>query len=188
VQSVVVNAGSAQRSQVTNLTVTFGSTVTLPANLADAFRLTKIGGGDVTLSVDLSTSTATQTIARLTFSGALTDNGSLLDGRYQLTVRGDQVYNSYGLLDGDADGVAGGNYVSPDDVAGGTGLRLYRLYGDATGDGVVDLSDLQSFRGSFNAGTGDPAYLTYLDADGNGVVDLVDLQQFRSRFNVSVFP
>ena len=92
-------------------------------------------------------------------------------------------------LDGDGNGTAGGAYQSPDDTAaGGPGqLRLYRLFGDATGNGVVDLVDLAAFRGTFNAGAGSPAYLDYLDADNNGTVDLVDLGEFRSRFNASVF-
>jgi regulation of enolase protein 1 (concanavalin A-like superfamily) len=188
VQSVAVNDGADQRSQVTSLTVTFGSTVTLPANAADAFRLSRVGGGDVPLMVDLSQSTATQTVARLTFSGSLTEGGSLMDGRYQLTVRGGVVYNGFGFVDGDADGTAGGDYVSPADELGGTGLRLYRLFGDATGDGVVDLADLGQMRGTFNAGVGEPAYLAYLDADANGTVDLSDLGQFRSRFNQNLFP
>jgi hypothetical protein len=64
---------------------------------------------------------------------------------------------------------------------------LYRLFGDATGNGLVDLSDLAAFRGTFNAGTGSPFYLDYLDADHNGTVDLADLGAFRSRFNRSVF-
>ena len=65
-------------------------------------------------------------------------------------------------------------------------MKLYRLFGDADGNGVVDMIDLQSFRGSFNVGTGSPAFLEFLDADHNGVVDLVDLSQFRSRFNINL--
>ena len=65
---------------------------------------------------------------------------------------------------------------------------LYRLFGDATGNGVVDLVDLQAFRSTFNVTSGNPGFLAYLDADNNGVVDLVDLQSFRSRFNQSLFP
>jgi hypothetical protein len=190
VQSVVVNDGSAQRSMVTSLTVTFASTVTLPADPTTAFKLTQVGGGGaVTLTADLSQSTATKTIVRLTFSGSLTENGSLADGRFKLTVDADLIFNGYGFLDGDGDGTAGGDYVSPTDTAGGgTGqLALYRLFGDASGDGTVDLTDLESLRTTFNAGVGNPSYLAYLDADNSGSVDLVDLGQFRSRFNVSVF-
>ena len=68
-----------------------------------------------------------------------------------------------------------------------TALHLYRLFGDATGDGVVDLSDLTAFRSTYNAGTGNLAYVSYLDADNSGVVDLTDLTEFRNRYNHSVF-
>src|SRR6185503_13152522 len=95
VSSVVVNGGAAQRSQVTDLTVTFTGLAILPTNPAAAFQLTRVGPGDstgdVTLAVDLSASTATQTIARLTFGGALTEFGSLTDGLYQLTILSAQV-------------------------------------------------------------------------------------------------
>ena len=69
-------------------------------------------------------------------------------------------------LDGDANGAAGGDYALTGTQANG----LFRLFGDATGNGVVDLSDLAAFRGTFNAGAGNPAYLDYLDADGSGGV------------------
>src|SRR5207249_2625935 len=65
IQSVLVNQGSQQRSVVTGLSVAFSTLVTLPANPAAAFRLTRTGPGgpvgDVTLNVDLSGSTALQT-------------------------------------------------------------------------------------------------------------------------------
>ena len=67
-------------------------------------------------------------------------------------------------------------------------MKLYRLFGDATGNGVVDLSDLAQFRLTFNATSLDPQYLNYLDVNNNGVVDLTDLAQFRTRFNVVVLP
>jgi hypothetical protein len=75
---------------LTDLTVTFTGLATLPANPADAFRLTRTGPtgptGDVTLAVDPSASNATQTVARLTFSGSFTASGSLVDGSYTLAT------------------------------------------------------------------------------------------------------
>jgi hypothetical protein len=118
-----VDDGSAQRSRVASLTVIFSTVVTLPANPAQAFRLARTGpgtpAGEVTLAVDLTGSTATQTVARLTFSGALTESGSLTDGN--------------------GDGRSGGDYT----------LALYRLYGDATGDRRVDNADFFQFRTRF---------------------------------------
>jgi hypothetical protein len=155
-----------------------------------AFQLTRAGGGPVG---GFTTSAATiggVTVVTLgNFTGAETDGGSLADGRYTLTVAAAAVTANGMPLDGNGDGTSGDSYVSPaDTAAGGPGqLRLYRLFGDATGNGVVDLSDLVALRGTFNAGLGSPVYLHYLDADGNGTVDLADLGEFRSRFNRSVF-
>src|SRR5205807_4185167 len=74
VQSVTTDNGTAQRSMVRSVTVTFSGLVTFAGPAANAFQLTRTGPGatgNVTLAVDLSGSTATQTVARLTFSGAL---------------------------------------------------------------------------------------------------------------------
>jgi hypothetical protein len=183
IESVVVNGGAAQRSRVTEVTVTFNAVVTFaggPGNAAAAFRLTRTGpggpAGDVTLAVDLSGSTATQTIARLTFSGPLTEFGSLLDGRYTLTVLSAQVSAGGQPLDGDGDGVAGGDAVS----------ALHRLYGDVTGDGTVNGADFNPFRLAFGAGPGNPNYVAALDFDGDGFVIGADFNEFRRRFGLSI--
>jgi hypothetical protein len=107
---------------------------------------------------------------------------SLADGRYQLTVLAANVTNPDGL------NLAGGNYVTPPETGpSATGLHLYRVFGDATGDGQIDLNDLTVFRNAFNANTGDATYLSYLDANNDGHVDLNDLTEFRNRFNHDVY-
>jgi hypothetical protein len=202
VASVQVGGGSVQQSEVRSLTVTFSGPVSFAGgdlNAAAAFELTHVQtGNDVGLGAAVSTNAFGQTVVTLTFSGTETDtvsglNGgqlSLADGRYTLSIRGVSIDDANGgALDGDNDGSAGGNYISPaDTLGGGPGqLRLYRLFGDVNGDGIVDQLDLGQFRNSFNAGTGNSAYLAFLDADNSGAVDQVDLGQFRSRFNVNVF-
>jgi hypothetical protein len=182
VASVAVNGGAQQRSRVTDVTVAFNTVVALPANAAQAFQITRTGpgtpGGTVGLTVDLSGSTATQTVARLTFSGALTDHGSLVDGTYLLTVFGSQFTGPGGLaLDGDNDGVAGGDFLY------GTNQsleKLYRLFGDADGNRVVNQSDLALFRAAY--GGGDPTF----DVDGNGVININDLVAFRANYGMGV--
>ena len=87
--------------------------------------------------------------------------------------------------------MAGGDYTSPPDTAGsGAGhfFGLYRLFGDATGNGVVDQADLDIFRTTFNLTSLDPRFLEYLDAENNEVVDLIDLAEFRLRYNFNLFP
>ena len=85
-------------------------TYSLPA----AFQLRQAGSStNVGVNVDLTGSTATQTVAKLTFSGPFTEGtGSLIDGRYTLTVLSDQIQG----------GLAAGDNVS----------KLHRLYGDVS--------------------------------------------------------
>jgi parallel beta-helix repeat protein len=176
VSSVVVNAGQAntvQRSLVTSVTVNFDRVVTfVGGNPTAAFKLTRVGpgtpNGDVTLTVDLTGSTASQTIAKLTFSGALTEGSattpSLIDGNYTLTVLSNQIQG----------GLTGGDSVT----------SLFRLFGDIDGNKTVNGLDLTAFRNAFGTNQGDTSYQPFLDFDGNGAINGTDLTQFRNRFGV----
>jgi hypothetical protein len=179
VSSVGVNAGQAnilQRSAVTSITVTFDRLVGFVGPAAAAFRLSRVGPGapigDVTLTVDLTGSTATQTIARLIFSGALTEGfanaPSLIDGNYTLTVLSSQVTG----------GLAGGDNVS----------SLFRYYGDINGDRAVNGLDLAEFRTAFGTTTGNPNYLIYLDKNGDGAINGLDLADYRTHFGTVLAP
>jgi hypothetical protein len=72
-------------------------------------------------------------------------------------------------------------------------LHPYRLFGDATGNGIVDQLDLGMFREAYNTnefganGIGFAEFAYYFDANNSGVIDQVDLGEFRQRNNVSVF-
>jgi hypothetical protein len=195
VSAVTVNDATAQRSEVRSITVTFTGPVTFTGSAAAAFQLTHLtDSNNVALGAAVSTNGLGQTVVTLTFSGAETDsvsgqNGgqlSLADGRYSLTILSANVTGNGVALDGDGNGTAGGDYVSPTDtLGGGTGqLHLYRLFGDVTGDGIVDQQDLGQFRTSFNSGTPNLAF----DANNDHNVDQQDLGQFRTRFNTNVFP
>jgi hypothetical protein len=205
VASIQVGDGlGQQRSEVRSITVTFSGPVTFAggnANAAAAFHLTRSDSQDpfppVTLSAAVSTDVQGRTVVVLTFSGSQSEavsgqNGatpSLADGRYQLTIYSASVTGSNNLaLDGDGDGVAGGDYVSPTDTAGGGPgqLGLYRLYGDFNGDGVVNAYDYGQFRMAFGAASGSPAYKAFLDADNSGAINAFDFAQFRLRFGISV--
>jgi hypothetical protein len=169
---------------VTDITVTFSGLVTLPTDPTAAFKLTRLGPGsptgDVPLAVDLSGSTPTQTVAKLTFSGAtFTENGSLTDGNYSFTVLGGQIIGANGFaLDGDGNGTAGGNNVS----------EQYRLFGDADGNRTVDALDLLAMGSSYGLHAGAPGYLAYFDWDNNGVIDALDLLQMRNRYGTVLNP
>jgi ELWxxDGT repeat protein len=196
VGAVEVNDGSSQRSEVKSITVTFSEAVSFAggtANAAAAFRLTHVTDGvAVGLTAAVSSDGSGDTVVTLTFSGTETDSlsalhggtASLADGRYSLTIVSSQVSANGQALAG---GAANGDWVSPTDTFGGNGLHLYRLFGDANGDGVVDPTDLNFLRNTFNVNNTQANYWWYLDANGDGVVDPTDLNQFRSRFNANVF-
>ncbi|HEY1377735.1 MAG TPA: right-handed parallel beta-helix repeat-containing protein [Gemmataceae bacterium] len=188
--SVQVNDGSAQRSVVRSLTVTFSGPVTFPNGPAAAFQLARTGPtgptGIVTLTPTVTTDAQGRTVVTLTFSGPFTEantaagaNPSLIDGLYTLTVNAAAVTDAalgWGL-DGDGDGTPGGN----------TTFATHRLFGDIDGDKDVDLLDLNPLVPALFGVVGQPNYNPAFDFDGDGDVDLLDLNQFVQRL-FTVYP
>ncbi len=169
IESVVLNDGSAQRSMVNSLTITFDRVVTFDL---DAFGLERNGGSEVSLNVATSV-VGGRTVAVLTFSGSDIIGGSLADGNYTLTIRGDHIRDLVGReLDGDRDGNGGGERVD----------AFFRLFGDSDGDRDVDWLDRDLFRSAFGTSAADSAYLWFFDFDGDGDVDGHDNGQFNRRF------
>lgn len=178
IPNIIVNDGSAQRSRVVSITVPFNTIVNFTGAPVNAFKLEKIVGGvpvgTVNLSVDLSPSTVSQTMAKLTFAGALTEFGSLVDGQYRLTVLAGNVTDFSGqTLDGNGDTVMGDNYVT-------TAGSLFRIFGDNNGDGAVAANDFVAFRLVFGGSS------FAFDFDGDGSVSASDFVQFRLRFGGSI--
>ena len=170
VASLVVNDGAAQRSRVTTITVTFNTTVDT-ALLATAFTLARTSGGAVG-AVSVSTATVGgQTVATLTFSGANTESGSLADGWWTLAIDRTKVVSTVNGLQMAA------NYTSS---------NIGRLFGDANGDGVVDITDYNAFRTTLALSVGQPGYDPGLDWNGDGVVDITDRNAFRSRLGTGL--
>ena len=164
VAAVAVNDGSAQRSMVTSLTVAFDGPVTVDVG---AFELAG-PAGPVELTVNTSVVDG-RTVAVLTFSGPDVLGGSLADGSYSLTIRGDRVRDRWGrALDGDADGSAGGDRAD----------AFHRLFGDADGNGDVDWVDRDAFRAVYEAA----GYRWYFDFDADGDVDGHDNGEFSRQF------
>lgn len=180
VTAVQVIDGSAQRSMVTSLKVTFSPAVTFGSGINSAFQLNRTGPSGATGAVNFNAVQAGNTVT-LTFADGgpvgIDPGGSLADGTYQLTVFGSKVSGAGGQLDGNGDGVGGDDYVltgSP-----GTAPNLFRLFGDIDGDGDVDAFDFGQFRSAF----GSTSNLTF---DSDGDVDAADFGQFRTRFGQSV--
>src|SRR5439155_11516130 len=165
VESVVLNDGSAQRSMIDSITVTFDGAAILDPG---AIELRQQDGSLVDFQLTVS-AVGGQTVAVLSFVGTEFVGGSLADGSYSLTVRADLVHDRWGReLDGDGNGSAGGDRVD----------GFFRLFGDSDGDGRVDQSDRDLFRSTFKMSAGQAGYLWYLDFDGDGNVDGRDNGQF----------
>jgi hypothetical protein len=166
IESVILNDGHAQRSMISSITVTFDSLVTIDSG---AFELRRQGSS---LPVGLIAALREEngrTVAVLTFSGHGIIGGSLFDGRYTLVIHGDKIRGESGQsLDGDGDGVAGGNRHD----------EFFRRFGDSDGDGDVDTNDRQRFLTTFSRRAGDSAYLWYFDFENDGRVGLIDLLAF----------
>ena len=158
VESVVVNDGSAQRSMVKSVTVNFGGAAVLDPG---AIELRRQDGTAVNFEVATSTA-AGRTVAVLTFALPEFIGGSLSDGSYALTVRADRVHDRWGRqLDGDGDGLAGGDRVA----------AFSRLFGDSDGSGMVAWPDRELFRAAFKTRGIEAGYSWFFDFDGAGEVD-----------------
>ena len=169
IESVVVNDGSAQRSMVNSLTITFDRVVTFDPG---AFGLQRQDGSVIDLNVAASL-VGGRAVAVLTCTGTDIIGGSLADGNYTLTIRGDHIRDEVGReLDGDGDGTAGGDRVE----------AFFRLFGDSDGDGDVEGLDRDRFGSAFGKSIGEAGYLWYFDFDGDGDVDGWDNGQFNRRF------
>jgi hypothetical protein len=168
-----INDGSAQRSMVTSLKVTFSQAVTLPADPATAFTLTRQGGGTVNLAGTVSGNNVT-----LSFIGGAVDGKSLADGRYTMKALAAQING--GNFDGNGDGMVGDDYSLASALAPNEPSNIFRIFGDANVDGAVGANDFVFFRQSFN-GVND-----IFDFDGDGVVSTNDFLQFKNRFNTSI--
>jgi hypothetical protein len=216
IANIQVGDGTAQRSEVREIDVTFSGAVAFSGgngNAYNAFQLLHthdLSGAissppSVTLGSAVTTDSQGRTVVTLTFSGLQTDSLSgttpgypmstssslsLADGRYELTVFAGSITDAAlgWNVDADTDGTPGGNYVSPDETtASSTGLHLYRIFGDGDGDGNVSLTDLAYFRNTYNLNWTQAQFLAYMDADNSGDIDLTDLNEFRNRYNMTVF-
>jgi len=175
--TVTVNDGSPQRSMVSSLKVTFDSKVSFDGSPASAFQLTRQSdNAPVALSANVDPS---GTFVTLTFTGGAIDlGGSLADGRYTLKI----LANHFGGLgfDGDGDGLA---ETSPADdyVLVGTPVNgLFRLFGDADGNGTINSTDFASFRTFFGIGP------SYFDFNNDGQTNSNDFAEFRKRFGLMI--
>jgi hypothetical protein len=165
VTAIDFNDGSAQRSLIRSITVTFDTLVTLDNG---AFRLTRTGGGAPVLK-RTSAEVNGQTVVTLTFTGSGTYYRSLIDGNWTLKVIKSRIHR--------AD-------VRPVVMEADSLTSFHRFFGDADGDRDVDTSDKAAFDNAF--GKIDAASLSTFDYDRDGDVDAADRKQFDKRFGKAI--
>jgi len=179
VTALIVNVGSAQRSMVTTLAVEFSETVTFPMGIGAAFQLFRTGPNGPTGLVNVN-AIQLGNVVTLSFGGGgavgIDPGGSLSDGVYQLRILADRIDGNGGSLDGDGNGAADDDYLSP--LSGPN--RIHRLFGDSNGDGRVDSVDFVAFRSAF--GVTSPIF----DFDNDGTVGSSDFAEFRKRFGLMI--
>jgi ELWxxDGT repeat protein len=147
-----VNDGSAQRSMVKTLTVTFDSAVTVnPAGVV----ILNARGTTPAFTQQLSTANGVTTLT-ITFPNGV--GGSIADGRWTLRIDDAAVKSQ-----------AGGVKMAAD-----YSFVFTRLYGDTSGDGVYDRETRLLVKQLLGQEVGDPGYRWDLDVNADGRIDGTD--------------
>jgi hypothetical protein len=165
VTSVVINDGSAQRSEVRSITVTFDTLVTFDLG---ALRVVRSDGeaAGVTRTV---TQVGGQTQVVLTFSGLGTTARSLGDGNWTLKIIKARVHRAdYRPQTMEADHVQ----------------QFHRLYGDADGDRTVGATDQLAFQAAL--ALPDPTGLATFDYNRDALLNTTDQAQFTRRLGRTI--
>ncbi len=156
VDSVIINDGAAQRSQIRRIEVTFDQVVDVDPQ---ALQIRRGDGTLVSSSVSLRIEDG-RTIGAIAFD----DANPLADGDYQLVVRGDRV-------------VAGGR-VMPEDTVD----DFFQKFGDHDGNDQINLFDFAAFRSTYGKSEGDEGFFEHFDGNGDGVINLFDFARFRGAY------
>ena len=185
VGSVVFGDGTSQRSKVEKIDVNFDQQVQVDAG---AFTLERrVNGAFVAIPAsELSIGytdigTASASVFRLTFTGSSVQSGSLGDGNYRLSINSSLVRSNGLDLDGDGDGVAGGDFVRGDVATD----NFFRLFGDASGNGSVNLQDFNLLRQSIGSSVGQSNFNEAFDFNSNGNINVLDFNAYRQRNGTS---
>lgn len=177
IQTIQVGDGTAQRSRVESVSVTFDGLVTIDA---DAFVVTKRGTGGGVVGVSFTTREVNgRTVADITFSGGFVEFRSLKDGNYELRIDAGRIHNASGFgLDGDQDGATGDDYLFGETAAD----KFFRYFGDCDGDRDVDATDYGRLGLTYRKIVGQVGYNRNLDFDVDGDVDATDYGRFSLRY------
>lgn len=152
----ILENGQTQRSTIKTISAEFSEGVTITA---DALSITGQSHGFIDLAG------AVFDYDSLTYKATWTIPQSLPDDQYTATLDASKITDSAAKnLDGNGDGIGGDN----------TTFEFHRLFGDTTGNAVVDTSDLAILTSRWldtPAGTG-------LDTDDNNFISFSDFAAF----------
>ena len=168
IERVQINDGSAQRSMVNSLTITFTAPVSLDKS---AFKLINKGNSSPVDLVFTKDDSSGKSVVTLTFQGGGIVGGSLADGNYLLTID----------VEGDGFGQGSVHQFGADKAD-----KFFRYFGDSDGDRDVDGTDYTRIRRSMNQASTSSNYLWYFDHLQDGTVDLSDQAEFGSRIRKSL--
>ncbi|MBL8811346.1 MAG: pre-peptidase C-terminal domain-containing protein [Planctomycetaceae bacterium] len=178
VSSTAIDDGTAQRSMIRSLTISFDQFVTV---LPGAFTVAKRGGGTVPLLAPQINVAGGKTVVILRFASGqhVGPGNSLEDGNYEVRIDPSRVLFGGAGIDGDNNGLAGGMYVFGNQAT----HKLFRLFGDANGDRVVNTADTSLFNATYRKISGQAGYNFAFDYDGDGDVDALDYLYMRNQIN-----
>jgi hypothetical protein len=182
VESVRVNEGDSGRSTIKEVQITFDRIVELDLEGGDVFNFVNSTTGQTVQDIASVDNSTGKTVVDVTFQPGPSVNpgGGLLDGVYRLRVNASLVSWLALNLDGNGDGIAGGNYLFGEKAAD----AFYRLYGDFDNNGAITLADFAMFRSAFGE-TADVSDIDPFDANSDGRVGLSDFAEFRRNFGRS---
>ena len=180
IDNVTFGDGTEQRSRVNEIAVEFDQIVELQPG---AFQLNqRLSGGALGDQVGLATpmvdNSSGASVVTLSFTGTDIVGGSLYDGNFVLTIFGNNVLVAGRPMDGDNDGVAGGDFVRGQQATD----SFFRLFGDTNGSRTVSLTEVAQARTTFGSVEGEARFNGRFDYDGNGGIGIVDIANLRTRF------
>ena len=180
VSEVIVNGGQDQRSDLRSVALQFSEVVSFDPFALFGLKVRSVDAGQNVSRTRIATNTVGGgTRLTLTFPDSnFASGGTLADGNYEIVFNTNGATNGGIGVDGNGDGLVGGTFR----FGGSSVDRFFRLYGDASGDGVVDLLDFGEFRSRFGSSTGQTNFANHLDANLDGNVDLIDFGRFRTNF------
>jgi hypothetical protein len=160
-------------SRALSISITFDSDVSAGLDASDLTirNLTtkqNVAAPTLTFVYDATTFTGRWTFPNV--AGSI--GGSLVDGRYLATLSSLGVSGTGSLLDGDGNGVAGGNFI----------FGFSRFFGDSTGNGTVDTTDKTAFTATLGKSLGDPAFDARFDYNADNTIDATDQTAFNARY------